>query len=93
MNAAADDHWTSRQLDFYVRLFDDNYTDEGDNPTIGLILCSSSDRTVVKYSALADGKGLFASSYVTYFPTEEEITNALEPTRRAAMEAIINEEN
>lgn len=75
------------QMDFYVRLFDEKYAPKEDNPTIGLILCSSSDRTVVKYSALSDGKGLYASTYVTYLPTEEEISEALEPTRRAAMEA------
>lgn len=74
------------QMDFYVRLFEEKYAPKNDNPTIGLILCSSSDRTVAKYSALSDGKGLYASSYVTYMPTEEEITDALEPTRRAAME-------
>lgn len=80
------------QMDFYVRLFDSKYAPEGDNPTIGLTLCSSSDRTVAKYSALADGKGLFASTYVTYLPTEEELTEALEPTRRAAQEAMRNKE-
>ena len=36
---------------------------------------------------LADGKGLFASSYVTCLPTEEELTDALEPTLRAIAEA------
>ena len=75
------------QMDFYVRLFNEKYAGADDNPTIGLILCSSSDRTVAKYSALADGKGLFASSYVTCLPTEEELTDALEPTRRAIAEA------
>ena len=75
------------QMDFYVRLFNEKYAGPDDNPTIGLILCSSSDRTVAKYSALADGKGLFASSYVTCLPTEEELTDALEPTRRAIAEA------
>lgn len=80
------------QMDFYVRLFDDRYAEKGDNPTIGLILCSSSDRTVAKYSALADGKGLFASSYVTCLPTEEELTDALEPTRRAIAEAQVSRE-
>lgn len=79
------------QMDFYVRLFDDRYAEKGDNPTIGLILCSSSDRTVVKYSTLADG-GLFASSYVTCLPTEEELTDALEPTRRAIAEAQASRE-
>ena len=75
------------QMDFYVRLFNERYAGADDNPTIGLILCSSSDRTVAKYSALSDGKGLFASSYVTCLPTEEELTDALEPTRRAVAEA------
>lgn len=75
------------QMDFYVRLFNDKYAGEDDDPTIGLILCSSSDRTVAKYSALSDGKGLYASTYVTCMPTEEELTNALEPTRRAVIEA------
>lgn len=77
------------QMDFYVRLFDEKYVTKGDNPTIGLILCSDADRTVVKYSALADGRGLFASSYVTYLPTEEEIAEALEPTRREAQDAQV----
>lgn len=80
------------QMDFYVRLFDEKYAAESDNPTIGLILCSFADRTVAKYSALADGKGLFASSYVTYLPTEEEITEALEPTRREAYFATKSKE-
>lgn len=71
------------QMDFYVRLFNEKHAGPDNNPTIGLILCSSSDRTVAKYSALADGKGLFASGYVTCLPTEEELTDALEPTRRA----------
>lgn len=75
------------QMDFYVRLFNDKYAGEDDGPTIGLILCSSSDRTVAKYSALSDGEGLYASAYVTCMPTEEELTNALEPTRRAVIEA------
>lgn len=74
------------QMDFYVRLFNEKHAGSDDNPTIGLILCSSSDRTVAKYSALADGKGLFASSYVTCLPTEEELTDALEPTRRVIAE-------
>ncbi|MDD5799083.1 MAG: PDDEXK nuclease domain-containing protein [Coriobacteriales bacterium] len=80
------------QMDFYVRLFDSKYAPEEDSPTIGLILCSSSGRTAAKYSAFADGKGLFASTYVTYLPTEEELTEALEPTRRAAQEAMRRKE-
>ena len=74
------------QMDFYVRLYNDRYTQEGDNPTIGLILCASRDQTVAQYSALADDKGVFASRYMFCLPTEQELEDALEPTRVALAE-------
>lgn len=40
------------QLDFYVRYFEENIKTEGDNPTLGLILCSEKNETMVKYSVL-----------------------------------------
>ena len=74
------------QMDFYVRLFDDRCTQQDDNPTIGIILCSSKDATVARYSALADKKGLFASRYTLCLPTEEELSRALEPTSALFLE-------
>ncbi|MEG0990899.1 MAG: PDDEXK nuclease domain-containing protein [Gordonibacter sp.] len=74
------------QMDFYVRLFDDRCAQPDDNPTIGIILCATKDVTVAKYSALADKKGLFASRYTLYLPTEEEIAQALEPTSALFLE-------
>ena len=66
------------QMDFYVRWFEDNVKGESDNATIGIILCSEKNETVVKYSVLKDSKQLFASKYKLYLPTEEELKEELE---------------
>ncbi len=69
-----------------MRLFDDLCIQSDDNPTVGIILCASKDETIAKYSALSDGKGLFASRYTLCLPTEEEITRALESTSALFLE-------
>lgn len=66
------------QMDFYVRLFDDVYKKQDDNPTIGILLCSETDRTVAKYSVLNDSKQIFASKYLTLLPTEQELADEIE---------------
>jgi len=66
------------QMDTYVRMFDDLKRGEGDNPTIGIILCSSKDETTVKYSVLNDSEQIFASKYRLVLPTEEELIAELE---------------
>ncbi|MDR3058083.1 MAG: DUF1016 domain-containing protein, partial [Prevotella sp.] len=53
-----------------------------DNPTIGIILCTEKNTTIVKYSVLNDSKQLFASKYKLYLPTEEELVKELEAERR-----------
>ena len=42
-------------MDMYVRVFEEQYRNEGDNPTLGLILCSERNAAVAKYSLLAVG--------------------------------------
>jgi predicted nuclease of restriction endonuclease-like (RecB) superfamily len=44
------------QMDMYVRLYEDRHKGKGDNPTVGLILCTEKDQTVVKYSVLKNSK-------------------------------------
>ncbi|MBR6083813.1 MAG: DUF1016 family protein [Salinivirgaceae bacterium] len=61
------------QMDLYVRMYEDQKRTDTDNPTIGIILCSQNDETVVKYSMLAESQQLFASQYKLYMPTEEEL--------------------
>lgn len=71
-------HQDIGQMDMYVRLYEDKYKSEDDNPTIGLILCTDKDQTIVKYSVLSENKHLFASKYMLYLPTEEELKTELE---------------
>lgn len=66
------------QMDMYVRLYEDQHKAPGDNPTVGLILCTEKDHTVVKYSVLNESRQLFASKYQLYLPTEEELRREVE---------------
>jgi len=75
-------HQDVGQMDMYVRMFDDIKRGEGDNPTIGLLLCAERDETVVKYSVLNDSQQIFASKYLPYLPTEEELKREIENAGR-----------
>ena len=61
------------QMDMYVKMYDEMKRIEGDNPTIGIILCEEKDKTEVKFSVLNDSEQLFATKYKLYIPTEEEL--------------------
>jgi len=71
-------HQDIGQMDMYVRLYEDKYKSKDDNPTIGIILCTDNDETVVKYSVLKENKQLFASKYKLYLPTEQELIEEIE---------------
>jgi predicted nuclease of restriction endonuclease-like (RecB) superfamily len=68
-------HQDIGQMDLYVNYWEDNEKTATDNPTIGIILCSQKNETIVKYSVLKKSKQLFASKYKLYLPTEEELKN------------------
>lgn len=74
-------HQDIGQMDMYVRMYDDLKRGEGDNPTIGILLCSEKDETIVKYSVLSDKSNLFASKYLLYLPKEEELKALIERDR------------
>ncbi len=75
-------HQDVGQMDGYVRLFEDQFKVLGDNPTIGLILCSDKREAVAKYSVLHESKQIFASKYLKFLPTEEELKLEIEKERR-----------
>jgi hypothetical protein len=75
-------HQDIGQMDSYVRLFNAHARPPGDNPTIGLILCSRKNEAIAKYSVLAEGKQIFAAKYIKYLPTEVELRHELERERR-----------
>ena len=79
-------HQDVGQMDTYVRIFDQHLREPEDNPTIGLLLCSEKSEAVAKYSILADSQQLFASKYLPFLPSEEELRAELERERRLLME-------
>jgi hypothetical protein len=74
-------HQDIGQMDFYIRLYEDQVRREDDNPTIGLILCTAKDRTIVKYSILSESKQIFASKYQLYLPTEKQLQEEIKRER------------
>ena len=74
-------HQDIGQMDFYVRYFEKEERLVGDNPSIGLILCSDKNETMVRYTLLEDSKQIFASKYKLYLPTEDELKKELERER------------
>lgn len=71
-------HQDVGQMDMYIRMYDEMKRSEGDNPTIGIVLCSDTDEDIAKYSVLHGNEQLFASKYKLYLPTEEELRAEIE---------------
>lgn len=78
------------QMDGYVRLYEDQFKIPGDNPTIGLLLCSDKSEAVAKYSILNESRQIFASKYMLCLPTEEQLRLEIERERRF-IEAALEE--
>jgi predicted nuclease of restriction endonuclease-like (RecB) superfamily len=74
-------HAAIGQMDMYVRMYNDLKKSDDDNPTIGLILCTEKDETIVKYSVLSENEKLFASKYRLYLPEEDELVKLIETDR------------
>lgn len=71
-------HQDVGQIDMYVRMYDDLKRTVGDNPTIGILLCSETDEDIAHYSVLHDNDRLFMSKYLTYLPTKEQLKREIE---------------
>jgi len=79
-------HQDIGQMDMYVRMYDDLKRGESDNPTVGIILCSQKDESVVRYSVLNGSEQLFASRYSLVLPSEEELRRELDRERTMLLE-------
>ena len=71
-------HQDVGQMDMYVRMFDHLKRTEGDNPTIGLLLCEDTSRDIARYSVLHGSEQLFQVKYMPYLPSEEELRREIE---------------
>lgn len=66
------------QMEMYLKLYDKFKRTEGDNLTIGIILCSETNADVAQYSSLATNKQMYAAKYLTYMPSKEELRREIE---------------
>ena len=71
-------HQDVGQMDMYVRMYDSLKRTEGDNPTIGLILCSETSEDMARYSVLRDNERLFQAKYLTYLPSIKQLKEEIE---------------
>lgn len=71
-------HQDVGQMDMYIRMYDEKKRGEGDNPTLGIVLCTETDEDIARYSVLHGNEQLFASKYRLYLPTEEELRAEIE---------------
>lgn len=71
-------HQDVGQMDMYVRMYDEMKRTEGDNPTIGIVLCSETSKDIARYSILKGNEQLFAAKYKTYLPSEEQLRMEIE---------------
>ena len=71
-------HQDVGQIDMYVRMYDELKCKPGDNPTIGILLCSETDENIARYSVLHDNDHLFMSKYLTCLPTKEQLKVEIE---------------
>ena len=84
-------HQDVGQMDMYIRMFDELRRTEGDNPTIGLLLCAETSKDIAHYSILHDSKQLYAAKYLTFLPTEEQLRNEIERQKQIFLEQEKNE--
>lgn len=71
-------HQDVGQMDMYVRMYDELHRTEGENPTIGIVLCSETSKDIARYSILKGSEQLFAAKYLPLLPTEEELKREIE---------------
>lgn len=71
-------HQDVGQMDMYIRMYDELKRSEGDNPTLGIVLCSDTDEDIARYSVMHGSEQLFASKYKLYLPAEEELRAEIE---------------
>lgn len=71
-------HQDVGQMDMYIRMYDELKRSEGDNPTLGIVLCADTDEDIARYSLMHGNEQLFASKYKLYLPTEEELKAEIE---------------
>ena len=80
-------HGDVGQMNFYVNYYKERVRADGDNPPIGIILCSDKDQTKVEFATAGLDNKLFVSRYLVAIPSAEQLAHFVERDR-AAIEAV-----
>lgn len=78
LKVAEFNHENIGQLNTYVSWYRANEMREGDNPPIGILLCTGKDSTLVEYALAGMDNNLFVSKYLLELPSKEEMQAFLE---------------
>ncbi|MDO4985788.1 MAG: PDDEXK nuclease domain-containing protein [Prevotella sp.] len=70
-------HEYASQLNLYMNYYKHEVMQEGDNPPIGLLLCTDYGETTVQYATEGLSQNLFVSKYRLQLPSEDEIRKYL----------------
>ena len=76
-------HENIGQLNTYVSWYSKNVMAEGDNPPIGILLCTQKDHALVEYALAGMDNQLFVSKYQLHLPEREQLQRELERTLKA----------
>lgn len=74
-------HQDLGQMQMYVNYYQREMAGEGENPPIGIVLCTDKSEAVVRYTMPEGNKQIFASKYKLYLPTEEELVREIKQER------------
>ncbi|MFN0314598.1 MAG: YhcG family protein [Burkholderiales bacterium] len=65
------------QINTYVTWYREHMMAEGDNPPVGLLLCTGKDHALVQYATATVGNRLFVSKYALELPSKDELEKFL----------------
>lgn len=72
------DHSDAGQINMYLNYYKENESHNGDNPPIGIILCSGKNEALVKYATMGLPQQVFVSKYLVNLPSEKELKQIVE---------------
>ena len=75
-------HQDIGQMQMYVNYYDREIKQNDENKTIGILLSTNKNETVVKYTLPEDNKTIFSSEYRLHMPTEQELISAVEEEKK-----------
>lgn len=80
-------HQDLGQLQMYVNYYDRYEKLPDENPTIGILLCTNKNDTVVRVSLPENNKTILANEYQLYLPTQEQLIHAVDEAKQALQQS------